>query len=83
MTKHYEAIVVGCGGLGFAALYWLSRGLGSSVPGIEQFGFGYEIPDPDGLMYRWPRFCLEGSERAIYIAVGGPSFAIAGKGGTG
>ena len=39
--KHYEAIVVGCGGLGSAALYWLSRELGSSVLGIEQFKLGH------------------------------------------
>jgi sarcosine oxidase len=40
--KHYDAIVIGCGGLGSAALYWLSRELGSSVLGIEQFGLGHE-----------------------------------------
>jgi sarcosine oxidase len=39
--KHYEAIVVGCGGLGSAALYWLSRELGDSVLGIEQFRLGH------------------------------------------
>lgn len=146
--KHYEAIVVGCGGLGSAALYWLSRELGDSVLGIEQFelghvrgasqdhsriirlaqhqseyaalapdayeafyeieaesgvqvlhktgglvieavderdsekvgtrnvegyvaafeefGFDYELLDPDELMYRWPQFHLKGDERAIY-----------------
>ena len=40
--KYYDAIVVGCGGLGSAALYWLSRELGSSVLGIERFGLGHE-----------------------------------------
>ncbi len=30
----YEVIVVGCGGLGSAALYWLSREIGSFVLGI-------------------------------------------------
>ncbi len=146
--KHYEAIVVGCGGLGSAALYWLSRELGGSVLGIEQFelghgrgasqdhsriirlaqhqseyaalapeaykayyhieeesgvrvlyktgglvieavderdpekvgtrnvegyvaafeefGFDYEVLDPDELMRRWPQFRLKGTERAIY-----------------
>ena len=146
--KHYEAIVVGCGGLGSAALYWLSRELGSLVLGIEQFklghvrgasqdhsriirlaqhqpeyaalapdaykayyhieeesgvkilnktgglvieaveerdpekvgtrnvegyvaafeefGFDYELLGPDELMYRWPQFHLEGTEKAIY-----------------
>ncbi len=39
--KHYEAIVIGLGGLGSAALYRLSKELGSSVLGIEQFRLGH------------------------------------------
>ncbi len=148
MDKRYEVIVVGCGGLGSAALYWLSRELGSSVLGLEQFrlghdrgasqdhsriirlaqhqseyaalaphaygafyeiedesgvqvllktgglvieapderdpekvgtrnvdgyvdafeeyGFDYDLIDPDELMRRWPQFRLQGSERAIF-----------------
>ncbi len=148
MDNRYEVIVVGCGGLGSAALYWLSRELGSSVLGLEQFrlghdrgasqdhsriirlaqhqseyaalaphaygafyeiedesgvqvllktgglvieapderdpekvgtrnvdgyvhafeeyGFDYELIDPDELMQRWPQFRLQGSERAIF-----------------
>jgi len=42
MDKRYEVIVVGCGGLGSAALYWLSRELGSSVLGLEQFRLGHD-----------------------------------------
>jgi sarcosine oxidase len=38
----YEVIIVGCGGLGSAALYWLSREIGSSVLGIEQFRLGHD-----------------------------------------
>ena len=38
----YEVVVVGCGGLGSAALYWLSRELGGSVLGIEQFQLGHD-----------------------------------------
>src|SRR5215212_10550542 len=41
MDSRYDVIVVGCGGLGSAALYWLSRGVGSSVLGVEQFGLGH------------------------------------------
>jgi len=40
--SNHEVIVVGCGGLGSAALYWLSRELGDSVLGIEQFGLGHD-----------------------------------------
>ena len=38
--KHYDVIVVGCGGIGSAALYWLSKS-GRSVLGIEQFRLGH------------------------------------------
>ena len=42
MDKDYEVIVIGCGGLGSAALYWLSRELGSTVLGLEQFRLGHD-----------------------------------------
>ena len=37
MRTSYDTIVLGCGGIGSAALYWLARRLGSDVLGIEQF----------------------------------------------
>ena len=40
--RSYEAIVIGCGGLGSAALYRLSLELGSSVLGIERFRLGHD-----------------------------------------
>jgi sarcosine oxidase len=36
-----RAVVVGCGGLGSAALYRLARELGSGVVGLEQFALGH------------------------------------------
>ena len=42
MDRRYEVIVVGCGGLGSAALYWLSRELGTAVLGLEQFRLGHD-----------------------------------------
>ncbi len=42
MDTRYETIVVGCGGLGSAALYWLSKELGPAVLGLEQFRLGHE-----------------------------------------
>lgn len=39
--QHYSAIVIGCGGLGSAALYQLARRLGPVVLGIEQFQLGH------------------------------------------
>lgn len=40
--QHYQAIVIGCGGLGSAALYRLSRRLGTGVLGIERFRLGHD-----------------------------------------
>lgn len=37
----YRAIVIGCGGLGSAALYRLATELGSGVLGLEQFDLGH------------------------------------------
>jgi sarcosine oxidase len=42
MNSDYEVIVVGCGGLGSAALYRLSRERGVSALGIEQFRLGHD-----------------------------------------
>jgi sarcosine oxidase len=41
MGNHYKAIVIGLGGIGSGALYWLSRRLGGDVLGIEQFEIGH------------------------------------------
>jgi sarcosine oxidase len=38
----FEYIVVGLGGLGSAAAYWLARRAGSGVLGLEQFELGHE-----------------------------------------
>ncbi|HUO53084.1 MAG TPA: N-methyl-L-tryptophan oxidase [Gemmatimonadaceae bacterium] len=43
MTRtDFEYIVVGLGGLGSAAAYWLSRRAGADVLGLEQFELGHE-----------------------------------------
>jgi sarcosine oxidase len=41
MRRDYEYIVLGLGGLGSAAAYWLSRRAGADVLGIEQFELGH------------------------------------------
>lgn len=38
----YDYIVVGCGGIGSAAVYWLSRRAGNRVLGLEQFKLGHD-----------------------------------------
>ena len=42
MKRSYDFIVLGCGGLGSAALYWLSRQAGDRVLGLEQFRLGHD-----------------------------------------
>ena len=41
-NKAFEYIVVGCGGIGSAAVYWLSREAGEEVLGLEQFHLGHD-----------------------------------------
>ena len=48
MQRTYEVIVVGCGGIGSAAAYWLARRAGSDVLAIEQLALGHERGRPPG-----------------------------------
>jgi sarcosine oxidase len=41
MRSDYEYIVLGLGGIGSAAAYWLSRRFGDQVLGLEQFELGH------------------------------------------
>lgn len=41
MKQEYEYIVLGLGGLGSGAVYWLSRQAGGEVLGLEQFEIGH------------------------------------------
>jgi len=41
MRRDYEYIVLGLGGIGSAAAYWLARRAGSEVLGLEQFETGH------------------------------------------
>ena len=40
--REWDAIVVGLGGIGSGAAYWLSRRLGDRVLGLEQFELGHD-----------------------------------------
>ncbi|XP_059156278.1 monomeric sarcosine oxidase-like [Physella acuta] len=40
--RHFDYIVIGCGGIGSGALYWLSKRSGSNVLGLEKFHIGHE-----------------------------------------
>jgi sarcosine oxidase len=41
MTRDVDVVVLGLGGFGAGALYWLSRRLGRGVLGLEQFEIGH------------------------------------------
>ena len=43
MKRDYETIVLGLGGIGSAALYWLARRIGGEVLGLEQFSLGHHL----------------------------------------
>ena len=42
MRQVYEVIVIGCGGIGSAAAYWLARRIGEGVLAIEQFALEHD-----------------------------------------
>lgn len=44
---NYRHIVIGLGGLGSAAAYWLSQSQGEDVLGIEQFDLGHHRGESD------------------------------------
>ncbi|MBV9102872.1 MAG: N-methyl-L-tryptophan oxidase [Candidatus Eremiobacteraeota bacterium] len=46
MTRSYDAIVLGLGGIGSGAAYWLARA-GQRVLGLEQFAFGHARGESD------------------------------------
>jgi sarcosine oxidase len=42
MKRDYDTIVLGLGGIGAGALYWLARRLGGEVLGLEQYPLGHD-----------------------------------------
>jgi len=47
-AQQYRVIVVGCGAVGAAAAYWLSRRLGGGVVALEQYQHGGGVPGRGG-----------------------------------
>jgi sarcosine oxidase len=41
MKSHYEYIILGCGGIGSGAAYWLARRAGSEVLALEQYALSH------------------------------------------
>ena len=48
MKRDYDTIVLGLGGIGSAALYWLARRLGGEALGLEQFSLGHTLGSSHG-----------------------------------
>ena len=42
MKRDFEYVIVGCGGVGSAAAYWLTREDGGDVLALEQYHLGHE-----------------------------------------
>jgi len=63
MRKDYEVIVLGLGGLGSAALYWLARRGGGDVLGIEQLSLNH------------PYGASQDHSRIIRLAYDDPAYA--------
>ena len=67
--RDYEYIVLGLGGFGSAAAYWLAREAGAEVLGLEQFELGHvrgESQDHSRIIrlsYHTPGICRAGQAR--------------------
>ncbi len=70
VKRHYHAIVIGCGGIGSAATYWLSRRAGNEILALEQFPLGHER----GSSQDHSRIIRRSYHDARYIALAKPAF---------
>ncbi|MDW8328306.1 MAG: N-methyl-L-tryptophan oxidase [Anaerolineales bacterium] len=70
MKTTYDTIVIGLGGLGAAALYWLSRELGADVLGLEQF----ELTHNRGSSQDHSRIIRLAQHQDIYTALAQPAY---------
>ena len=71
MKSEYDAIVVGLGGIGSGAAYWLSRRLGGRVLGLEQFELGHH----NGASQDHSRIIRLSYHRAHYVRLARRAYA--------
>jgi sarcosine oxidase len=64
-------VVIGGGGIGSAAAYWLSRRAGEDVVCLEQFRLGHEL----GASEDHSRIIRHGYHSPVYTALTGPAYA--------
>ena len=72
MRRTYEVIVVGCGGIGSAAAYWLARRIGTGVLGIEQFALSHDR----GSSQDHSRIIRRSYHDPSYTALAGPVYGL-------
>src|SRR5680860_1161819 len=72
MRNTYEVIVVGCGGIGSAAAYWLAREIGADVLAIEQF----ELDHDRGSSQDHSRIIRRSYHDPDYIALAEPAYRL-------
>jgi sarcosine oxidase len=72
MRRTYEVIVVGCGGIGSAAAYWLARRAGRDVLAIEQFSLGHER----GSSQDHSKIIRRSYHDPNYTALAGPNYEL-------
>lgn len=72
MRQTYEAIVIGCGGLGSAAAYWLARRAGCGILALEQFRLGHVR----GSSQDHSRIIRRSYHDPAYVALAAPAYAL-------
>ena len=72
MRRSYDVIVIGCGGIGSAAAYWLARRRGANVLAIEQFDLGHER----GSSQDHSRIIRRSYHDPHYTALTGPAYDL-------
>jgi sarcosine oxidase len=72
MRQTYDAIVVGCGGLGSAAAYWLARRAGTGVLALEQFQLGHAR----GSSQDHSRIIRRSYHDPNYVALAAPAYEL-------
>src|SRR5215203_308701 len=72
MQQTYDAIVIGCGGLGSATAYWLARQAGTRVLAIEQFRLGHDR----GSSQDHSRIIRRSYHGPNYVALAAPAYEL-------
>ena len=72
MRQTYDVLVIGCGGLGSAAAYWLARRAGAGVLALEQFRLGHDR----GSSQDHSRIIRRSYHDPNYVALAAPAYEL-------